>query len=276
MHAIGRWRARANAPKGCRLMRTGRRSEHAVGIACLYDTLAHVWAAATKPQERQVEGWAKWGWAAAVFSGCFDVGLGDDPPPAVMQSPPGPCAITDVDGEAAAVDAVRDHLECRGHDPAALQIECGAPFEHWLRFYDHDAGTVGELRVNCEAYVDGALLAVRTVTVGIARQIEVLPTRAGHPPRCPGDERPECHIIELYGAELPWSQINTPEKAVASIEAQMLCKECDMTGMTIDCWGPTRVETPQVDEQNGWWAISCRRRSPDGTQSYPWFPFDTY
>ena len=217
-----------------------------------------------------------WGWTAIVLAGCFDVGLGDDPPPAVIESPPGPCALGAVDGEAAAPEAVRAHLECRGHDPAALQIECGPPFQHWLFNYDRETGTVGEWRVNCEADVAGALLAVRTVTVGIAGQIELLPTRGVRPPRCPGDERPECHLAELYGPELPWSQINTPEAAVAAFEARAACQECDLTGVTIDCWGPVRVEETRYAEPNGWLQQHCRVHHPNGAEHYLSFPFDTY
>ncbi|MGK0362370.1 MAG: hypothetical protein ACI9U2_004691 [Bradymonadia bacterium] len=212
-----------------------------------------------------------------ALTGCFDVGLGEDPPPAVMESPPGPCAIMDVEGEAAAVDAVRDHLECRGHDPAALQVECGPRFEHWLLFYDHDTGTVGELRVNCEAYVDGALLAVRTATVGIARQIEVLPSRTGRTPRCPGDGREECSYLQLTAFDgQVFTDLQTPEDAAALRRALLTCRECDLAGVTIDCWGPVRVEEEQQEEPNGWLQQHCRTHYPDGTQSHSNLPFDTY
>ncbi|MGK0362371.1 MAG: hypothetical protein ACI9U2_004692 [Bradymonadia bacterium] len=226
-----------------------------------------------------MQGWARWGWAAVVLSGCFDVGLGEDPPPAVMESPPGPCAIMDVDGEAAAVDAVRDQLECRGHDPAALRVECGPPFEHWLYNYDPDTGTVGEWRVDCQAFLGDQLLAVRTVTVGIARQIEVLPRRGILSPECPGRRRPECHILEIYGAELPWSHIDTPSKALAALDAWHACQDCDLAGVTIDCWGPVWVEAERrtgAGAQGVWLEHHCRVHHPNGSEFYPQFPFDTF
>lgn len=207
--------------------------------------------------------------AVIVLTGCFDVGLGEDQAPAPMESPPGPCALGAVEGEAAAPDAVRDHLVCRGQDPAALQVECGPPFEHWLYSYDRDTGTVGEWRVDCEAFVGDQLLAVRTVTVGIARQIEVLPWRGIHPPICPGHRRDECSRQAIQGSdELINPEFDTPEEALAVLEAQSTCAECDMTDVVVDCWGPAQTD--------GWWIISCRTHYPTGAETYSWFPFDTY